>query len=149
MKRALAALLVMMSATLLFGLQAQTDWIKYSSLEGRYSILLPGEPKLSTQEGTTATGEKFLQYLAASPDSIDTLCMVGYFDYAQGMIFSFDHGRDGMVTAIKGTLISEKAISLGGNPGRELKISAKAAMAPSTLSGRGSTRWDRESTWCN
>ena len=50
--------------------------------------------------------------------------MVGYFDVAAGLTFSFDNGRDGMVAAIKGTLISEKAISLGGNPGRELKISA-------------------------
>src|ERR1700687_5864200 len=105
MKRASATALVLISAALLFGLQAQTDWIKYNSPEGRYSILLPGEPKLSTQEGTTKEGQKFPQYLAASPDSSDALCMVGYFDVAAGLTFSFDNGRDGMVAAIKGTLI--------------------------------------------
>lgn len=60
MKRA-SATAVLISAALLFGLQAQTDWIKYNSPEGRYSILFPGEPKLSTQEGTTKEGQKFPQ----------------------------------------------------------------------------------------
>jgi hypothetical protein len=125
MKKVSATVLVLVSAALLCGLQAQTnDWIKYNSPEGRYSILFPGEPKLSTQEGTTKDGQKFPQYLAASPDSSEALCMVGYFDVAPGLTFSFDDGRNGMVNAIKGILISEKAISIGGYTGRELKISA-------------------------
>ncbi len=126
MKKASAAWLVLITAALLCsGCGPKTaDWIKYNSPEGRYSVLLPGEPKLSTQESTTATGEKFPQYIAASQDSSGALCMVGYFNFAPGTAFSFDDGRDGMVAAVKGTLISEKTISLGDHPGRELRVAA-------------------------
>ena len=128
MKRTSATLTVLMSTALLLGLQAQTtDWIKYNSPEGRYSILMPGEPRTSSQEGTASTGEKFPQYIAASQDSSGAVCMVGYFDAVAGMTFSFDTARDGMVNAVHGTLISEKPIHLGDYLGRELKISATGA----------------------
>jgi hypothetical protein len=123
MRRASAALLVLLIAALPFALQAQTGWIKYNSPEGRYSVLLPGEPKLSTQEATTATGEKFTQYMAASEDS-NALYMVGYFDVSSNMTFLFDKARDGFIAAVNGTLLAESAISLGAYPGREAKVSA-------------------------
>jgi len=124
MKKASITLLVLLIAALPFALQGQTGWIKYNSPEGRYSVLFPGEPKLTTQDTTAATGEKMLQYLAMSSDS-GAVYMVGYFDSAANMTFSFDKARDGFVAAVKGTLLAEKAISLDGNPGRELKVLAK------------------------
>jgi len=51
--------------------------------------------------------------------------LIGYFDYVPGTIFSFDKARDGMINAVKGTLLGESAISLGGSPGRELKALTK------------------------
>jgi hypothetical protein len=128
MKKASIALLVLLMAALPFALQGQTGWIKYNSPEGRYSVLFPGEPKLSTQDTTAATGEKMPQYLAMSLDA-DAVYMVGYFDSAPNMTFSFDKARDGFVAAVKGTLLGEKAISLDGNPGRELKVLAKISEA--------------------
>jgi hypothetical protein len=50
---------------------------------------------------------------------------VSYSDYLPNMTFSFDDARDGMLKASKGTLISENSISLGGAPGRELKVLLK------------------------
>jgi len=123
MKKVSAVLLVLMTAALPFALQAQTDWIKYNSPEGRYSVLLPGEPKLSTQEAAASTGEKFTQYMAASEDSM-AVYMVGYFDVAPDKTFSFEKARDGFIAAVKGTLLSEKVISLAGYPGREANVSA-------------------------
>ncbi len=128
MKKASITLLVLLIAALPFALQGQTGWIKYNSPEGRYSVLFPGEPKLTTQDTTAATGEKMLQYLAMSSDS-GAVYMVGYFDSAANMTFSFDKARDGFVAAVKGTLLAEKAISLDGNPGRELKVLAKISEA--------------------
>jgi len=128
MKKASMTLLVLLMAALPFALQGQTGWIKYNSPEGRYSVLFPGEPKLSTQDTTAATGEKMPQYLAMSSDS-DAVYMVGYFDSAPNMTFSFDKARDGFVAAVKGTLLGEKAVSLDGNPGRELKVLAKISDA--------------------
>jgi len=124
MKKASISLLVLLIAALPFALQSQTGWIKYDSPEGRYSVLFPGEPKLTTQDTTAATGEKMLQYLAMSSDS-GALYMVGYFDSAPNMTFSFDKARDGFVAAVKGTLLAEKPISLDGNAGRELKVLSK------------------------
>jgi hypothetical protein len=123
MKRASAVLLVLMTAALPFDLQGQTDWIKYNSPEGRYSVLLPAEPKISSQEAAASTGEKFTQYMAASEDSI-AVYMVGYFDVAPNMTFSFEKARDGFISAVKGTLLSEKVISLDGYPGREANVTA-------------------------
>src|SRR5262249_22412847 len=90
------------------------------------SILFPTEPQLSSQDITAASGDKVTQYLAISTGSGAT-CVVGYFGIAPGTTFSFDKGRDGMVAAVKGTLVEEKTLTLGSYPGRELKIAAQSA----------------------
>ena len=109
--------------------QGSTEWIKYESLEGRYSVQLPGQPKVSTQETANASGDKFPQYLAGVSDRTGYYA-VGYFDLTPGGTYSLDKGRDGIVDAVKGTLVSEADISLGGSPGRELKL---AVVGPDKL----------------
>ena len=123
---ALAACLLLTFATLANGFQLPPEWVKYTSVEGRYSVLLPKEPKLDSQEATAATGEKFTQYMAQTNDS-DSFYWLGYFDYTPSMTFSLDDARNGAIENVKGALVSEEAISLGGYPGRELKVSAKNA----------------------
>ena len=117
-------LLVLISATYACALQMPGDSTKYTSSEGRYNVLFAGEPKLSTQETTATTGEKMTQHLAMS-SSPENICMVGYFDLQPKMTFTFDKGRDGMVAAVKGTLLAETAITLSGYSGREIKVVAK------------------------
>lgn len=119
----LAACLVLMSATLASGFQR--EWVRFTSDEWRCSALMPQQPTLSSQEAKAATGEKFTQYLARASD-LDSLYALSYFDYTPSMAFSLDKGRDGMVSAVNGTLLSEEAISLGGYPGREIKVAAKS-----------------------
>lgn len=105
--------------------QAQApEWIKYNSAEGRYAVSLPAEPKISTQESTTADGQKFLQYMATVQQS-DLVYLVGYFDHVPGTVFYPDKARDGMVGAVKGTLVNERNITLSGYPGREMRVAAK------------------------
>jgi hypothetical protein len=126
MRRIAPALLVLLGVALAHGAQGGAgEWIRYTSTEGRYSVKLPAEPKVSSQDSTAPSGEKLKQYLAQATDS-NSLAMIGYFDYPAGGSFDFDKGRDGMVGAVKGTLVSEKPISLGDNPGRELRVSVKA-----------------------
>ncbi len=122
--KTLAVLLLLSVATLANGFQTVLEWMKHTSVEGRYNVLLPQAPKFSSQEITAATGEKMTQYMAEAADS-DSLYWVGYFDYTPTMTYSLDKGRDGMLAAVKGTLLSEEAISLGGNPGREFKVFVK------------------------
>jgi hypothetical protein len=125
-----AILLLLMSASFALSFQNPAEWITYTSPEGRYIVSLPAQPTLSTQEATTADGEKFPQYLASVVGAGDVGFLVGYFDKVPGTVFSADAARDGMVNKINGTLISENAISLGGYPGRELKVSTKPAPEP-------------------
>ena len=122
--KSLAASLLLTVATLAGGFQTPPEWVKYASVEGRYNVLVPQEPKLSTREATAPTGKKLMQYMAETFDS-NSGYVVGYFDILSGMTFSLDKARDGVVAAVKGTLLSDDAISLGGHPGREFKISFK------------------------
>ena len=102
-----------------------SKWFTYTSAEGRYSVSLMEQPKLSQQNITAASGDDLLQYMAgASADQ--TYLMVGYFDYPPTSTFSLTSARDGMVESLNGTLIGDDSISLGGSPGRAIKISAKS-----------------------
>jgi hypothetical protein len=112
--------MILINAASVFAFQTSTEWLKYDSREGRYSVLVPSQPTLTSQEAAAASGEKFPQYLASSSDQ-NALYLVAYFDLAPGATFSLDKARDGMLKAVNGTLVSEGSISLGGRPGRELK----------------------------
>jgi hypothetical protein len=122
-KAPLTIVLLLFIASLAYAVQ-ETTWITYNSAEGRYNVALPAQPKLATQEAASADGQKLLQHMARVQER-DVIYQVGYFDLLPGTVFSADSARDGMVNAVKGTLVSEGNITLDGYPGRELKISAK------------------------
>ena len=126
MRKVCALVVLMLGCAFATVGQSRGEWIKYKSVEGRYDVSMPGEPKLSQQETTTASGEKVPQHLAASPDG-NGVFMVGYFDYTPAMSFSFDKARDGMLSALQGTLIGDETVSLGSWPGRALKLVAKTS----------------------
>ncbi len=98
--------------------------LRYTSPEGRYTVLLPNQPKLSTQPSTAPDGRQMTQYMAMAGDDSGML-MVAYFDYPGDVAFNLDKARDGMVTSIKGTLLDEHSMSLGGAPGRQIKVAAQ------------------------
>ncbi|MGZ5434964.1 MAG: hypothetical protein ACXWID_14175 [Pyrinomonadaceae bacterium] len=104
--------------------EAQPSSLRYTSPEGRYSVLLPAQPTLSSQQLSAPDGTPMTQYMAQVADGSGML-MVAYFDYAADVVFSLDKARDGMVTSIQGTLLDEHSMSLGGAPGRQVKISAR------------------------
>jgi hypothetical protein len=124
MRRAAVLLLLVISPVLTFALQQSDEWIKYSSKEGRYSVLLPGQPTVDSQEATTAAGDKFTQY-KVTVQSRNLVYMIGYFDYSPPTVFAFDTARDRMMEGVKATLLSERSMSLGGAPGREIRLQMK------------------------
>jgi hypothetical protein len=99
-------------------------WITYTSAEGRYTVSMTGQPKLSSQPITAASGDNLIQHVA-SVSADPAYLMVGYFDYPASVTFSLDAARDSMVNSLQGTLIDESSISVGGAPGRAIKIAAK------------------------
>ena len=133
--KTLAIFLLLTVATVARGLQNSPEWVKHTSVEGRYNVLLPKEPKLSTQEGTAATGEKMSQYMAQVSDA-DSLYSLAYFDYGTGMTFSLDKALNGVVESVQGTLLSQQAISLSGYAGREFRVAAKHQNMDILLRGR-------------
>ena len=104
--------------------QGQLYPFRYTSPEGRYTVLLPKQPTLSSQNATTADGAPMTQYMAQVADGMGML-MIAYFDYAGDVVFSLDKGRDGMINSINGTLLDEHSMSLGGAPGRQIKVAAR------------------------
>lgn len=118
------ALLLVVSPVLTLAIQHSDDWIKYNSKEGGYTVLLPGQPTVDSQEATTANGEKFTQY-KATVQSGKAIYMIGYFDYSPPTVFAFDDARDRMIDGVKATLLSERSIRLGGAPGREIRLMMK------------------------
>lgn len=100
-------------------------WFTYNSPEGRYSVSLTEPPKLSTQNLNAASGDTLIQYMAAA-SADPAYIMVGYFDYPAQITFSLDSARDGMVNSLHGRLVDDDSISLGGSPGRAIKIAAKS-----------------------
>lgn len=101
----------------------QSSPLRYTSAEGRYTVSLARQPTLSTQQISVA-GNPVTQYMAMAVDETTTV-MIAYFDYSSDVVFNLDKARDGMVKSINGVLLDEYSMSLGGAPGRQVRISAK------------------------
>src|SRR5687768_9476667 len=124
MKQIALLVLVSIAAGPAFTFQNSSEWIRHQSDAGRYSILFPVQPALSTHQSSTAAGNKITQYRATATDGRATF-LIAYYDYSSGTTFSFERARNGMVGKLKGTLLNERAIALDGHQGRDLKISVK------------------------
>jgi len=122
-KRIALLVLFLIGAGPAFTFQNSSGWVRYQSDAGRYSILFPVQPTLSTQASSTAAGHKVTQYRASASDGKATF-FIAYYDYSKGTTFSYDKARDGIVGKLKGTVLSERGIKLDGHQGRELQISA-------------------------
>jgi hypothetical protein len=124
--RQTSTFLLLVVSVAAFGYQSAPQWTKYTSPEGRYSVLLPGEPQLKSQEETAPDGGKIQQHLAFATDSTGAGYMVAYFETGDRS-FSFDKARDGALSRVNGTLISERDIKLHEYPGREVKLFGAAS----------------------
>jgi hypothetical protein len=123
MKGIAIVILVLISTGIGFSFQGSGEWTEYNSSKGRYSVLVPGEPRLSRQEIVTLSGKKITQYRATASEA-NFAVFVGYYDYASTMKYSLNQAR-GSIVASLGTLLTESEISLEGHPGVEMNLSAK------------------------
>ncbi|HEX7999862.1 MAG TPA: hypothetical protein VF528_15855 [Pyrinomonadaceae bacterium] len=109
-------------------------WIRYSSNEGRFSVLLPVQPKVTSQPVDTAAG-KLINNVIFSQTTMAAYA-VSYADYPQNNADPqqvLDSVRSGAITGIKGTLISGKNIMHKGYPGREFQASTEGALYTSRI----------------
>jgi hypothetical protein len=115
MKRVVTLALVLASSVVGLVAQQPAEWVRFQSPEGRYAVLLPRQPTLTTQETTAATGEKLTQYLAQLEDG-QAVYLVAYFDMAPDMTLTLEKARDGVLRAMKCTLAQESRITAAGSP---------------------------------
>ncbi|MEP6819383.1 MAG: hypothetical protein ABJA18_07595 [bacterium] len=115
-------ILLTSAATLAYGIQAETEWVKFTSPKALFSLLAPHELKLevdSQSTNETLTHSRFNDFEGSYGFVIE------YFENAPitDPEKYLDGTRDGIVQAIKGTLLSENKLSLDGHPGREITMS--------------------------
>lgn len=105
-----------------FRLVADVAWASYRSVPGRFTVIAPGAPTERTVPVKTAGGATVnrVQVLFADLDPIAFAVM--YSDYPANERVSLDQARDSGVQAVKGRLLRESPITLGGYAGRDLTI---------------------------
>lgn len=99
--------------------QEAKPWAKFSSTEGRFSVLMPASP-LREEQTKEARGAKVVMrfFTAGSEQGV---FIVAYADYKMGAVKQeLDANRDSFLRGMKATLVSESDIKLQENPGREI-----------------------------
>jgi len=108
--------------------EEEAPWIKYTSPEGGYSALLPTQPRFDTEQSNSAAPKTYIAFSVA--DFPPGIIEIRYFDLSPNQSFSLDDLRDSEIKRLKnngnkGTLVSDKPISLEGYPGRQLVVSER------------------------
>lgn len=114
--------------------QATGGWIRYSSAKGRFSILMPTQPKVQEQPVDT-DGGKLINHVFLSQSGTAAFA-ISYADYPQNNADPqkvLDDVRQGAITGIKGTFISGKNITHKGFHGREFQASTQGALYTSRI----------------
>lgn len=105
-----------------------SDWIRFTSQQGQFSVLMPG-PNVPKDEGKTETDAKnpaaspFTSHLFTQTSENGVIYLLGWVDYPPGFKpnaqAEIAANRDNFLKGIEAKLGFERAIALGGNPGIE------------------------------
>lgn len=126
-------ILLISTATFAYGIQANTEWVKFTSPKGVFTLLAPHEfkPDVESQPTDDKTGhERFTDFEEGYGFVIEYFEHVPVTDQEKYL----DGTRDGILQSLKGTLVSESKLSLDGHPGRELSMSLTAENGTVVLS---------------
>jgi len=102
----------------------------FSSEMGQFSIETPAPFEETQQSVETPVGAVEIHTFTAETE--DTAYVVAYSDYPPEIVNQtdpqvlLDSSRDGAVSNLGGTVVSEEVIDLEGNPGRSLVINTEA-----------------------
>lgn len=130
MKRRLAAMACIVLSACVASVSAQSsDWKEYVYPDDGFAMSSPSEPKLTkSMVPLKIGGEAEMHQYVVDPG-------VGYAFVADvayapsGDVYSLTAARDGMVSAVKGQIVSEMPISLGNYPGLQVEIEVNAQHA--------------------
>lgn len=102
---------------------------KYTSQDGKFSILFPGEPTVSTEKVETEIGTIDMSTFIYEKSSQEAY-MVSYADYPAEMIKDVDQmemlasSRNGVLENIGASVVEEKDITLDGHKGIYFKANS-------------------------
>ena len=114
--------------------KSSDPWTEYKSAEGKFTAEFPKKPESQKQVINSEVGEltmNIVMYDASKDDEANLVYMINYTDYPDTLINSdkketlesfFRNSTDGAVKNVHGKLLSEKIISVGDYPGREIRI---------------------------
>ena len=101
-------------------------WAEFSSPEGGFKLLMPGDPVKQTLTLESPAGKIVHNVFTAAKGGV--FCLVDYADLPKAAADTadaktfFDQVRDELLKVFQGKLGGETAITLDGHPGREIKI---------------------------
>ena len=121
-------LLALLVLTWLSAACSPGGWREVRSLEGGFSVEMPGKPEIQTQARATIFGViRPVVYLVDHPEA---QYLLNYADYPPGLVGEstpdviLDGAVLGLVSDTGGSLQAVEAIELQGYPGREVHVTA-------------------------
>jgi hypothetical protein len=116
------------------GASGKSAWQELVCKSGGFSVKMPGSPKESTETYDTDGGKVPATLYMLELEGGSVAYLAGYNDFTTDQVTGrdsmemLDGAREGMLKNVKGTLVREKKISIGGHPGRELEVDAPGEM---------------------
>jgi hypothetical protein len=126
LKQALALTLALASATLTAGFPQTGAWVKFSSAEGRFSVIFPGKPAHEADANELYASHSFIAETEWATYGVTYADYKGAISDPRGAL---EGARD--VFLIGKELVGETEITLDGHAGRELRVKADRGMAAS------------------
>ncbi|MEO0987458.1 MAG: hypothetical protein AAFY20_18195 [Cyanobacteria bacterium J06639_14] len=126
MKRAICRLLLISTLLVTACSGSKVSLEDFSSEAGQFSISVPGAFQETQESVETPVGPINIHTFTA--EAQNSAYVVAYSDYPTEIVeqsdpqMLLDSSRDGALGNLNGTIVSEEAIALDGNPGRSLVI---------------------------
>jgi hypothetical protein len=110
--------------------QVKSVWQRFSSQEGKFTVLFPGTPRFSRQKMTSDNGELQVNLFTVNRPQEEAKYTVAYIDYPAQYIQllrsrnlveqAIEQGKSTALQRVRGTVVSEEKKTLGDNVGMEV-----------------------------
>ena len=126
LRRSIFLLLIGTLAFVTVAAQKKPAWKKYRSVEGRFSVNIPCQPEIKSEDIDNGHGTSKQIYQTCGND--DGYYLVSYIDLlsVSDGNSSLNQFRDGIIKGAGGSLVSENSISMGSHPGRDLVLTGRS-----------------------
>ncbi|HEV8147228.1 MAG TPA: hypothetical protein VGP79_12640 [Bryobacteraceae bacterium] len=131
--KVLALPLVAMGMLSLTQPAAAQSWQRISNASGGFTVQMPGSPREYSKPTETRVGTCMMHTTLVEASGGREVFMISYGDYPsaanlRGAEEVIAAARDGQVNSVEGRLISDRAVSIDGRPGRSIVGTTKDNM---------------------